>query len=462
MSSLPNILLITFDCLRPDRLSGAGYRGVHTPIFDRLMNEGVTFTNAYCQAPNTWMSHACLFTGYNPYRNGVRTPLGKIDGGLETMAEIFQKAGYAVFGLPAMSLLSKEAGFARGFTEYRLDGLRSNAGRLGQQYYRTCDETLGIAKAWLRRASKPFFIWIHYFGIHSIPEEQFDLPVHYRQSYSEYAQFYDGKVVYADEQFLAPLVDYIETLGVLDETILVLWSDHGESLRTVEHKGGFENSGHNWGLTEDVMRTLLVIRAPWLLPQGHKKMDVCQSIDVFPTLLEMTGLAPLPSQCHGRSLVSSAGQPDPPAVYMENLCQGFVGLRYGRYKLVLEEPDPVPDAVPRGPIASRVRLLRNTARSLLPSRWRRRHRNEHPPWKAQGEPNEIFERLIDSGSCELFDLVTDPGEKSNIAISNSQLVLECKGVLRAMATQSISYQSAYATPEEEATIEEHLRALGYL
>ena len=111
----PNVLIITFDALRPDHLGGSGYKGVCTPTFDRLIDEGVVFTNAYCQAPNTWISHACLFTDCSPYRHGVRTPLRKISDNVLTMAEVFREAGYTTFGLPAMSLLSKETDLYEGF-----------------------------------------------------------------------------------------------------------------------------------------------------------------------------------------------------------------------------------------------------------------------------------------------------------------------------------------------------------
>jgi hypothetical protein len=456
-----NVLIVTFDCLRPDRLSGAGYRGVSTPTFDRLMDEGVTFANAYCQSPNTWISHACLFTGCNPYKNGVRTPVSKISSELQTMAELFQKAGYSTFGLPANSLLSREAGFARGFLEYRLDGLLVKEKTLSRKYYRTCADTLEIVKTWLERADRPFWGWIHYFGIHQLPIiELLDIPDTYRRSYSEYAQFYDGKVVYADEQFLAPLVDHLQTLGLLDQMVLVLWSDHGDDLRMIEHHDRRESPGHNWGLTEDVMRTLLVIRAPGLLPKGQKRTEVCQSIDILPTLLEMTGLEPGFNQCEGRSLCSSSSQAEPLVIYMENLCQGFLGVRYGRFKLVLAEPDMVRGKV--GRLAKRIQLLKDTAWQLLPYRWRRRREKMQPWWKVRGEPDEIFERLLDSGACELYDLVADPDGKNNIAVGNSQIVLEYKEILREIATRSVNYQSSYATAEEEAEVEERLRSLGYL
>jgi arylsulfatase A-like enzyme len=457
-----NVLIITFDCLRPDRLSGTGYRGVSTPTFDRVMDEGVTFTNAYCQAPNTWISHACLFTGCGPYRNGVRTPVSKISSQLKTMAELFQEAGYATFGLPAMSLLSREAGFARGFMEYRLDGLRSE--ELGgwvfpHKHHRTCADTLEVVKAWLQRTSKPFLGWIHYFGIHRLSSELLDLPDPYRRSYSEYAQFYDGKVVYADEQFLAPLIDHLQTLELLDQTVLVLWSDHGDDLKMIEHDVPPLGQGHNWGLTEDVMRTLLVIQAPWRLPKGQKRTDVCQSIDILPTLLEVTGLASGLNQCEGRSLISSSSQADPPVVYMENLHLGFVGLRYGRFKLVLAKPGTV-----QGRLARRFQLLKDTARKLLPYRWQRHARplNRLRAWReAHRDPDKIIEKLLDSGHCELYDLVADPDGKNDIAIDKPQIVLKYKEILREISTRSVGYQVGYVTAEEEAMVEERLRSLGY-
>jgi arylsulfatase len=457
-----NVVLITFDALRPDRLSGAGYRGVSTPAFDRVMAEGTNFTTAYCQAPNTWISHASMFTGCNPYLTGVRTPFGKINEGLITMSEAFQQAGYATFGLPAMSLLSEAAGFARGFETYSLEGLQAGGKTLPFKFYRPCSETLNISKVWLEQTDTPFFMWLHYFGIHIGPRKLLELPERYRTAYSEYAQFYDGKVVYADEHFLSPLMAHLENLGLLDETILVLWSDHGEDLHVVEHGHAVQISGHNWGLDEEVMRTLLMIRAPDLLPQGQKRADVCQSIDIFPTLLEATGVELDADQCEGRSLIS-AEQVDPPVVYMENLCQGFVGIRSGRYKFVLAEPEPEIEAAPNGPIPARVRLLKHTAKAMLPRRWRDGRRSVIDTlWRVQGEPDETFETLLVSGSCELYDLLADPHEKDDLAEERPDLVQTYKDTLREIAARSIEQSSSYMTPEDAATVEEHLRALGYL
>ena len=378
------------------------------------------------------------------------------------MAEAFQQAGYTTFGLPAMSLLSEEAGFARGFETYSLEGLQAGGENLPFKFYRPCSETLKISKSWLEQTSPPFFMWIHYFGIHIGPRKLLELPERYRTAYSEYAQFYDGKVVYADEHFLAPLMAHLENLGLLDETILVLWSDHGEDLHIVEHGHAVQISGHNWGLNEEVMRTLLLVRALDLLPQGQKRTDVCQSIDIFPTLLEATGVELDADQCEGRSLIS-AEQADSPVVYMENLCQGFVGLRSGRYKLVLEECVPKVDAMRGGPVAERMQLLKETALKMLPKRWRSRKLDVMKNiWRIQDEPNKIFDKLFSFGRLKLYDLLTDPHEEDKLAVRNPKLIEKYKAILQETTSQSIDQQSGYVLSEDEAIIEEHLRALGYL
>ncbi|MFX0196933.1 MAG: sulfatase [Candidatus Hodarchaeota archaeon] len=471
MKDKPNVLIITFDCLRPDHLGGSGYKGVRTPTFDRLIDEGIFFLNAYSQAPNTWISHASLFTGCNPYRHGVRTPLCKISTTVRTMAEVFREADYSTFGLPGMSLLNREVGFSRGFNKYCLDGLQSTNGLLSHRYNRSASDTLAITKNWLKSLSRPFFGWIHYFGLHKLEDSLLNLPTKYRRQYSAYAQYYDGKVAFADEQFLKPLIDQLEALETLDRTILVLWSDHGENLHELEYS---PQAGHNWSLTEDVMRIPLVIRAPWLLPAGDRRSGVAQSIDIFPTLLDLVGLPSLLDQFEGQSLATSSSQFDP-TVYMENLCQGFVGVRRGRFKLVISQGDSQLNQYSQTPkiltekLMWRLRLLKNTVYELLPARWRCQTDRKPvydvieqlaPWWRAKGEPEEIFLRLMEHGSCALYDLFDDPLEQNNIALANPFFVSQLKQVIQDAAVHGTKVQPAYSA-SEEAAVEAHLRALGY-
>lgn len=462
-----NILIITFDCLRPDHLGAMGYKGVKTPTFDHLINEGITFTNSYCQAPNTWISHASLFTGCQPYCHGVRTPVRKISRDIRTMAEVFREVGYATFGLPAMSLLSQEGGFSRGFDEYILDGLESQPGALEHRYYRSDRDTLEISQNWLRQTKRPFFAWLHHFGTHKVDPDLLDLPEQYRRQYSEYAQYFDGKIAYADECFLGPLVAEMKNLGILDETILVLWSDHGEDLHLVETDSPYW--GHNWYLSEEVMRTLLSIRAPGLLPMGEKRADLAQSIDIFPTLLDLAGLETSLDQLQGRSLRDNDPQANP-SIYMENLCQGFVGLREGPFKLILMEPDPdsQQDQTENSffaKISWRWELFRETWLQLLPEKLRPSPPTPDPLrlwWRTRGEPEQVFQRLLVNGKTQLFQFLPGLYGEQQVELQNTGKQEELKQSL-AQSTSVISVgEDADLSLDEEELLRQRLKNLGYM
>ena len=457
MRQHPNILIITFDCLRPDHLGGLGYRGTHTPTFDRFVREGTTFSTAYCQAPNTWVSHASLFTGCNPYVHGLRTPRRKIAPHLPVMAEIFADAGFATFGLPAMSLLSGKAGFARGFDQYVLDGLRSEPGVLAHRYDRTANETLARTKEWLQGVNPPFFGWIHYFGTHKVEPELFDLPEAFRRSHSPYAQYYDGKVSFADERFLFPLVNELSSLGYLDNTIVVLWSDHGEDLYAIEHG---QSWGHNQDLSEQVVRTVLIIRGP-ALAQGYRRMGIARSIDILPTLMDLAGLPPL-TKVEGKSLVQD-DLTDTDVVHMENLCQGFAAVRQGKYKLVLAEHP----AAQEGSLRWKASLIRKTLGQVLPDglkKLRQSHsRSQASTWcKTTDEPEVVMQRLLNHGVVSLYDLDADPHEHHDLAAIKPEAVATLRQCLLEGMERTITGSEMKMSDEDQEQIEDRLRGLGYL
>ncbi len=457
MSRHRNILIVVFDCLRPDHLPCLGYRGTNTPTIDRLALEGTTFTNAYCQAPNTWISHASLFTGCNPYLHGLRTPTRRLSADLRVMAEVFREAGYTTYGLPAMSLLSREAGFARGFDEYTLDGLRSEPGVLAHRYDRTADETLARTRKWLGQTSTPFFGWIHYFGTHKVEDHLFDLPEDYLRSFSPYAQHYDGKVSFADERFLAPLVDELANLGLLEDTIIVLWSDHGEDLHEIEQGRSW---GHNWSLAEQVMRTVLIMKGPGI-PPGNRQEGLARSIDIFPTLVDLAGIPPLP-QFEGESLVQD-GPTAVDEVYMENLCQGFAGLRHGKFKLILAQRA----AVEVGSWRWKASLMRKAIGQVMPAGLKmlrgRLRRSDVSLWCPEtGEPEDVMHRLLEQGTARLYDLEADPDENHDLAASQPETVAEMKGRLSESIKQTVPGSEISMSDEEQEQLEDRLRGLGYL
>ncbi len=112
------IVVVTLDCVRPDHLGAYGYRGVDTPFMDLVAKEGALFENAIAQAPNTWVSHASIFTGCNPYRHGMRTYYTVISEEVGTLAEMLSKSGYATAAYPAHTLVGPERGYNRGFRSF--------------------------------------------------------------------------------------------------------------------------------------------------------------------------------------------------------------------------------------------------------------------------------------------------------------------------------------------------------
>jgi len=456
MDKKPNILIITFDCLRPDHLSASGYCGVFTPAFDRVIAEGAFFENAYCQAPNTWISHASLFSGCNPYLHGVRSPVGKINPQIKLMAEVFQSAGYATFGLPAMSLLNPASGFSRGFDVFPLDGLVGTGKVVPHRYLRLMEDTLNRTIAWISEAPSPFFAWIHYFGIHKVDPVLLDLPPTFRAKYSPYAQHYDAKVAHADRNFLAPLLGHLERLGILNDTILVLWSDHGDDLHAIEHQ---INWGHNWDLSEQVMKTLLVMRGPEI-PANQRVTNTVRSIDIFPTLLKIARIDP-PSTIEGADVLHE-GIPNDRFIYMENLCQGFLGVRSGPWKLTLSDNHLSP-ADP-GTFSWRYRLVRQTLIKILPTRLKRYFRTQPELvewWAVRGEPLDIYQRLLASGHPFLFNLEQDPEGKTNIYAKHPDQVATLKERLAQLASASPGRLSLDLDAAERQELIDRLKQLGY-
>jgi len=223
--------------------------------------------------------------------------------------------------------------------------------------------------------------------------------------------------------------------------------------------------GHNWALTEDVMKTLLIIRAPWVLPVGERRHYIAQSIDLFPTLLDLAGQPVSKEQFEGQSLVSSPQAE--PVCYMENLCQGFVGLRRDRFKLVFHESHDSDNKTSRAftrKLQQRFKRVLKNALKITPAGQepKKIRQTLAPWWKAKGEPEVILKKLLDNGICSLYDLSTDPMEEHNIADENPRLTADLKTILSEIANQNVSIQLADLSAEEEAIIEERLKNLGYI
>jgi arylsulfatase A-like enzyme len=359
----PNVLIVLWDTVRADRVSAYGYERPTTPFLEKFAAEGVLFERAVSPGMWTLPSHASLFTGLPPRTHGANASRKWLDHRFETLAEIFGRAGYGTYAFSSNPHVAEASNITQGFdtVEYSWQppwnrwidqyiktkvipedrstevGLAPNAGDR-MIYYKESGGVLHQALAsWLDKQpeGQPFFAYLNYMEAHvpRIPsrearrrvmdkaEVQRSLEVdqqlvsllaamfgkrHYTAEEIEVIQrVYDAALVDLDE-VTRLLIRELERRGVLDDTLVVLLSDHGENL------GDHRHFGHKYSVYNTLVRVPLVIRFPGRVTPARVN-DAVSVLDVFATILDLTGMpapdASIPSRSlfqDGRSIVSDA------------------------------------------------------------------------------------------------------------------------------------------------------------
>ena len=319
-----NLLVITLDTMRADRLPSFGFNGVATPAIDRLAADGAVFEQAFAPAPLTLPSHTSLMTGRLPFRHGVRdnaSPPLRAD--FDTLAEILHGQGLATAAFVASAVLSSDRGLSTGFDTYR--GPPPTCGgmaRLRRPAAEVVDETI----AWLSSgAAAPFFVWMHLFDAH----RPFELPGEYHRLY---ADPYLAAIAYQDAQ-ISRLVTQLERTQRLQNTLIVIVGDHGES------QGDHGEEAHGLFVYQKVLHVPLIVRGPGIRVQRVR--SVVRVIDVFPTVLDVLGLEGRPTDGVSLMRVLEGGADDAREVYAESMYPqrfgwaGLQSLRADRYKVIL-------------------------------------------------------------------------------------------------------------------------------
>jgi arylsulfatase A-like enzyme len=288
----PNVLLITIDTLRGDRLGCYGDRDAVTPVLDALAAGGVRFPDAVAHVPLTLPSHATILTGVTPLKHGVRDNAGFVLGpSLRTLAEQFGAGGYETAAFVSGFPVHRRFGLARGFETY--DDRFPQGGDPARPPYveRRADQTMAAATAWLARRSgedrRPFFIWLHLFD----PHAPYDPPEPYRSRFS--ARPYDGEVAFTDAQ-IGILLDQLARADLRDQTLILATSDHGEGL------GEHGEPTHGLFIYDSTIRVPLIVSGPGV-PKGRTVGSLARGIDIAPTLLDLAHVAAL-TEAEGRSL----------------------------------------------------------------------------------------------------------------------------------------------------------------
>jgi len=316
----PNVILVTLDTTRADRLGCYGYADAATPVLDAMAASGVRFAEARVQAPITGPSHASILTGTNPTFHGVIGNLqGLPEAGVTTMAEVFGTAGYRTGAAVGAFVVASEWGLDRGFDVYYDELPIAPAGRASLPERRG-GEVIRDALDWIGlRPDEPFFCWVHLFDPHS----PYAAPAEFADRFP--GRPYDAEIAYTDH-CVGLLRDGLERLGVADRTLMVVTADHGESL------GEHGEDTHAYFLYNSTLSVPLIVEGAGLVPEGVVVPDMVRSIDVLPTVLELTGL-PVPPTVQGRSRVdaiSGAATPALPSIALSdelNLAFGWAPLR---------------------------------------------------------------------------------------------------------------------------------------
>ncbi len=334
-----NVLLITLDTTRADRLGCYGYAHAETPHLDALAAGGVRFDDAVTCVPMTLPSHASIHTGLYPPNCDVRdNGLFTLDAAHETLAERLRAEGYATAAFIAAFVLDRRYGLDQGFDVYNDDITLKyrQAGVRQAMPQRPADAVVDDALRWLdgyvrEPARRPFFLWVHLFDPHTpyLPPEPFR---------SRFAGFlYDGEIAFMDQQ-VGRLLDGLRSHGLAERTLSVAVGDHGEGLE--DH----DESTHSLLIYDSTMRVPLIWHAPGVIPAGRAVADaVVATVDVLPTVLDLLGMTPVP--CDGVSLLRTRPSPQR-AVYLETVApllnhnwSALYGLRTHTDKYI-EAPTP--------------------------------------------------------------------------------------------------------------------------
>jgi len=417
-----HVLLVTIDTLRADRLGAYGATDVATPNIDRLAREGGVASEALVHVPLTRPSHVSIFTGLYPSQHGVRDNIAPpLAADVPTLASVFKAAGFRTSGFVSSIVLSAQSGLARGFDDYsdRFDAGADDA-RFLDTLQRRGDITTGEAIAWLaERAHDRTFTWVHLYD----PHDPYEPPEPYASRYAD--RPYDGEVAWSDE-LVGRLDAALTRLGIRDQTLIVVTSDHGEGL------GEHDEPVHGFFVYQTTLRVPFIVRGPGVTA-GTPIAGLFRAVDLFPTVLDLAGVTAPPSPTApprpGRSRAAalrSAARADGARAF-----QASAG------------PPNVDDET-------------GFAESLTPKihyGWSDLHAIVDGRWKYVLAPRP-----------ELYDLARDPRERSNLAESEPARARALRAALeRHLADQSASAaaRSSSTTPVP-ADVVEKLGALGYV
>jgi arylsulfatase A-like enzyme len=428
----PNILFVVWDTVRADRLSLYGHEKPTTPHLDEWARQARVFENCLAVASNTVPSHAAMFTGLFAAEHGVTNEAPHLAEQFETLAELLKAAGYSTYLFSENPHICARNNLTQGFDvaehpwspQYRADAIRITRQKLDpadwsselpedfEQHKLTHWSVKAAGELaqrgalnWLSKQDRqrPFFIFLNYMEAHRplIPPRKYrerimtpdevEASYHVDRGWESTWSYVFGRHVYTPEELELTRATYDATLlelddlfhallealrsgGYLENTIVVLVSDHGE------HLGEHHMLDHQYSVYEPLMRVPLVVHYPARVAPGREQRPV-MILDLFPTLLELAGVDP-PTQSKAVSLLRPLEKRP----------------RMGEYPAVMREA---------------LERERELYPDFDPTSWNRTLRAYYD------EPYKFIE--VSDGRHELYDLDADPGELRNLLSEQPQV-----------------------------------------
>ena len=463
-SPRPNVVLISLDTLRPDRLGCYGAQPSHSPRLDALARESLRFTDAYSTSSYTLPAHGSMLTGQYPAVHGATAPEDRLDPARSPfLAQMLADAGYVTAGFTGGAYMAADFGFAHGFDRYAnndpvwaLDSLRGrqlmemgtgqNAGQHAELLRRYA--TPAIAR-WIEAQDDgvPFFLFVHTYVVHNYAPDRARLRKHgllgekgsetrlddsqrERFNFGETAlhdevlasllPYYDATIEMADD-LVGALLDALDSAGLAGRTLVIVTSDHGEEFG--EH-GYF---GHGKNVYESNVRVPLLVRRPGGEPGVVE--DLVTLADLPPLILREAGLAPDPRMSLGAEWDPARVLPPArPRVVIE------LDTRFERVSAIRE-----------GPLKLSVRTV--------PTRF------AEPANGPAAAPAEL--------RVELFDVAQDGAERAELSAGAPDRVAKLRAQLEAYRTLTAAIRAAVGgdgadTTELDPRTREQLIQMGYI
>ncbi|MCM3748794.1 sulfatase-like hydrolase/transferase [Paenibacillus pasadenensis] len=430
-----NFIFISLDTMRASRLGSYGYNKPTSPYIDKIASQGVLFEKAYAADIPTEVAHTGIFTGKIGLTTGVvshGSELTSLSKSVKWLPSLLKNAGYNTAAVD--NLYNLKEWFARGYRHYI-----NSSGSTRWIDGRTVNE---LASNWLEANGRdPFFLFLHYWDPHTpyMPREEYlgefydrsknpfdpsntSMDAAYNSAAYPFFKYhhydllgsvtdadymnalYDAEVRYLDDR-IRELDEELERLGLVEDTMLVLFGDHGESL--TEHDIYWDHCG----LYDTTVNVPLIIRWPSRIDGGHRVPGLVQQVDLMPTLLEAAEI-PVPDDLDGKSLWPSmlglAEGTHEHVFLSECAWQAARGVTDGRYKLIVtydsgpfkrpprELYDLLTDPAETNNLAEQMPELADELQRLMDEKVREKLAGREDPMQKQLEIGLPFRRRIEA------------------------------------------------------------------